>query len=246
MLVFIVPLQSPQVSKDWPLVSKLAIRTLDSILQQISEDFCVLLICNQPPLMLNDHPKLGIIKKDFDIPENNTKSRMNDKWIKARTGVIYAEKFAPCHIMVVDADDCVSSKLSGYVSKNGNENGWYFDKGYMHDEGSRLVYKKRTQFSKMCGTSSIVKIDTCDFSSIENHPVMYCGHSNIIEEMEKIGRPLLPLPFIGTVYNLATGENDSNFSLVNWRSKKVFISKMFNYRPLTRRICNEFGVYNIY
>ena len=41
------------------------------------------------------------------IPERNTAARMFDKHEKLKRGLIAARDRAPCHVMFVDADDCV-------------------------------------------------------------------------------------------------------------------------------------------
>lgn len=49
MLIFVLPLQSPQASRGWQLVSRLCERTLRSICQQTLDHFRVILVCNERP-----------------------------------------------------------------------------------------------------------------------------------------------------------------------------------------------------
>lgn len=245
MLVFVVPLQSPQASKDWRRVSILACRCLQSVLNQNHPEFRLLLVCNEPPIGCPDDPHLQLVKRDFPLPTSEPESRMADKWLKVRAGLVAARELAPCHLMVVDADDCVSPRLSQFVAEHLDEDGWYFDCGYMHDEGSRLIYRRPHGFDGVCGTSNIVRVTAEDLPQDEqggrddNH-ILRGGHTRIRREMEALGRPLRPLPFVGAVYNLATGENHTGFSLAGWRSKKVLLQKIFRYRPLTRSLRDEF------
>ncbi len=250
MLTFIVPLQAPGASKDWGLVSALARRCLGSLLRQTSGDFRTLLVCNEPPVGLPEHSQLEVIERDFPLPGPVPESRMADKWLKVRAGLVAARRYAPCHTMVVDADDCVSHQLAAHVKQYPEYPGWYFDSGYMHDEGSRLIYYRPEGFDGVCGTSNIVRVEEPDLPANENggredNHILRGGHTKIRAEMETLCRPLSPLPFVGAVYNLATGENHTGFSLSAWRSKKVLLQKLIRYRLLTSRIREEFGLYEI-
>lgn len=250
MLTFVVPLQSPQASKDWALVSQLARRCLATLLNQTSDQFRVLLVCNEPPVDVPVDSRLTTIQRDFPLPGPVPESRMADKWLKVRVGLVAVRELAPCHVMVVDADDCVSSRLAAYVSQHPDCPGWYFNRGYMHDEGARFIYLRPHGFDGVCGTSSIVRVEadelpTCEEGGREDNHILRGGHTQIRGEMEALGKPLLELPFAGAVYNLATGENHTGFSLAGWRSKKVFLQKLLRYRLLTRAIRQEFGLFEL-
>ncbi len=251
MLVFIVPLQSRQASKDWRLVSLLARRTLQSVLAQTHSDFRVFLVCNDPPDGCPEHPSVTVLRKNFPVPDMSVwENRMADKWGKVRVGLVAARSLAPCHVMVCDADDSVSNRLAAHVAAHPRTAGWCFDQGWMHDEGSPLIFRWRHGFDSTCGTSSIVRADLPDLPEVEQGPrdenfILHSGHAKIRANMQSRGTPLEMLPFPGAVYNLATGENHSSFSLKGWRSKKILLQKLISYRPLTQRIRKEFGLYDL-
>jgi len=250
MLVFIVPLQSPKTSRNWALVSLLVRRTLRSILQQTCSEFHVFLICHEPPLGLPIHPALSVVQRKWSEPGVLYDSRMSDKWQKVKTGLIAARRFAPCHFMVVDADDLVSRRLAAHSAMNPNGMGWYFDEGWIHDEGSCLAFRRRHDFHLLCGTSSIVRAEPSDLPTDENDEAENClilrsGHTMIRANCAALGTPLERLPFVGAIYIVGTGENNASFSLKTWRSTKVSIQKMCNYRPLTAGIRREFGLSNL-
>ena len=248
MLVFIVPLQSPEVSTDWTHVCKLAQRTISSILNQTHPEFRLLLVCNKPPADLPMHPALSILRRDFPIPDSSDReNRMIDKWKKVRIGMVAARAFAPCHIMAVDADDLVSRNLAGFCAANPNGRGWIFDRGWMHDENSRWVFRRRSNFDAICGTSNILRMDLADLptteeGSDEDNMLLKFGHTQIRAGMAARGTPLAELPFYGAMYILHTGENYSGFSLRGWRSKKIMLQKLLNYRPITAALRPEFGL----
>jgi hypothetical protein len=247
MLVFIVPLISPQASNDWQRVSRLARRTLHSILNQTHGDFRVLLVCNEPPPNLPVHSALSLVQCDLPVPTDR-ESKMVDKGLKVHLGLIAARFLAPCHFMLVDADDLVSNRLAAHCAAHPMDFGWYFDRGWMHDEYSRLAFRCRKNFNLVCGTSNIVHLERTDLPIDEKKSsteklVFGFGHHKIRSNMEALGRPLKPLPFIGSVYIVGTGENWTSFSLRGWRSKKVFLRKLLNYRFVTGGMRRDFGLW---
>jgi len=250
MLAFIVPLQSRQASKDWAHVCALVGRTLRSLLAQKHPDFRVFLVCNEVPNDCLAHPSLTIIQRSFPLPDmSKWENRMTDKWSKVRVGTFFVRDLAPCHIMVVDADDCVSSHLSEYCAEYPDSHGWIFDQGWIHDEGSRFIFRKRHSFDSICGTSSIVRtmpdeLPVSEGDGRHHFHILRSGHTKIRANSIERGTALEPLPIPGSVYNLATGENHTSFSLHGWRSKSILSRKLLSYRLLTRRIRDEFGLYD--
>jgi len=249
MLVFIVPLQSPRASSDWELVSALCERTLRSICGQTSQEFRVFLVCNEAPALGFSHPALTIIEDDFPIPERNTAARMFDKHEKLKRGMIAARGLAPCHVMFVDADDCVHRGLAQWCAKNPEHPGWYIAEGYIHTAGSGWLLRRR-EFDQICGTAAIVRCGEGDFpramsDAKADYFMVDCGHFEFRNPARAGGRQLEPLPFPGAIYVTATGENDSGMSLREWRGKKMLLMKLLNARPLTRKRMGEFGLYPV-
>lgn len=244
MLVFIIPLQSPEASRNWDRVSALCCRTVQSVCSQDSDDFRAILVCNRAPNGLPDHPALTIIEGDFPIPEPNTDSRMRDKTLKIARGLVHARPWAPFHCMMVDADDCVSRQLASFIKKNPSTAGWFLETGYVHDQGSSWLYRKRP-FHTLCGTSHIIRVEENDlpFSMADSdYWILNHGIGEIVSFMNQRGTPLQPLPFVGAIYNTDTGENDSGMALRLWRSRRILLSKILCSRPLTPKIRREFGL----
>ena len=246
MLVFIVPLQSRAISRDWTRVSQLAERTLRSICAQIGQSFRVVLVCNERPQMCFTHSAVTIIEEDFPIPGEKREERMVDKSRKILRGFVHARTWAPFHVMLVDADDCVSRRLAGFVAQHADYPGWYCEQGYVHDQGSQWILRKK-RFHLFCGSSHILRCSAEDLPSTVDAPasdywILSHGHPEIVEFMKEKKTPLAPLPFIGTVYNTATGENYAGSTLNNWFSRRMILQKFLHFRPLTKKIRREFGL----
>ena len=248
MLIFLIALQSPAASKNWAHVSRLCERTLRSACQQTNDQFRVVLVCNERPASDFTHPALTVIEEDFPPPRDQS-ARMADKWLKLKRGLLAVPADGPAHVMIADADDCVHRGLAALVAGEPRSPGWNFETGYMHDAGSRWLYRLR-DFDRYCGTSAIVRLEPGDFprgmeTRSDDCFILAHGHGVIGDFLRARGTPLRPLPFIGAIYNAATGENDSRISLRGWGGKKMLLKKLLNSRPLTRSVRREFGLYEL-
>lgn len=248
MLVFVVALKSARVCADWDVVRQLWQRTYCSLSAQTHSAFRIILVCHEHPGTDMDPNRVDLIEASHLPLPGNRLDRMRDKWTKLQAGLQRAADFAPCHVMPVDADDCVSRRLAAWVAQNPEHRGWYCDRGYIHDEGSRSVFLQRRRFDRLCGTSVILRCERSDLpadpkADPASFPILGRGHSGIVDYMASSRRPLDPLPFPGVVYITGTMENNSTFSLNAWRSRKVALRKLLMTRPLTAGLRAEFGLY---
>lgn len=256
MLVFVVPLKSSQVSQSWEQVSRLFERTLKSVFNQTSADFRVIVVCHEKPQIVFTHPRVTYIEVDFPPPEPDYKSKSLDKGRKILWGLVHAKQFSPSHIMIVDADDCVSKHLAEFVNQNQESNGWFVNQGYVYQTGTKLVYLRRKAFNKLCGTSNIIRYSLLRLPPDVNQDYpefnyFYDNHKDLETALEKQGNPLAPLPFIGSVYIVGNQENiylhNSSLFLEQNKNKGIIwkIKYFLNFRLLTKSIREEFGLYEI-
>ncbi|WP_019507540.1 glycosyltransferase family A protein [Pleurocapsa sp. PCC 7319] len=254
MLVFIIPLKSQQVSKSWSRLSKLFERCLKSVCNQTAPDFKVIVVCHEKPELEVDLPQVTYIQVDFPAPNLDNASfgevrgiGDTDKAKKILVGLSYAAKFQPSHIMVVDADDCVNKYLVELANNHPQCDGWYLKKGYVHEEGSKLIYLNTKNFNQSCGTSIIIKFSLSHLLfPVEDY---YNHHNHLLKD----GIVLKELPFIGAIYNIKNGENQFMTVTKTKQLKKrenrllFLIRKVMKYRPIliTNGIRREFGLYSI-
>jgi hypothetical protein len=257
MFIFIVPLKSQKVSKDWNITCQLFERTLKSICNQTSRKFTVLVTCHEIPQIDFSSSQVKYLQADFSPPDPINLSKDEryftyevDKNRKTLMGLYFCKQLNPGFVMVVDADDCVSSHLVQYTEEHSSSNGWYFNKGYIYNQLSdrlTLIYRK---FNLMCGTSNIVNynlVGTPDKPQYNRgygyyrDNVIFLKHDHIKNLMAEKGRPLKSLPFPGAIYITDNNENiyyDSNRPI--YASK---LEKFLGFRPMTSRIKDEFHLY---
>ncbi|TVP56095.1 MAG: glycosyltransferase family 2 protein [Nodularia sp. (in: Bacteria)] len=247
MLVFIIPLKNSKTSKSWDLTCKLFERCIKSVCNQTSANFRVVVVCSEIPQIEFHHPSINYVEVDFPLPTSEYKSKELDKGKRLLTGLAYAERFAPSHIMIVDADDCVSSHLAEFVSQNQHCNGWFVNKGYVYRKNSQLIYFRAKAFSQLCGSGVIVKYD---------HKFDYLFKNAIYDHKVKClkdGSLLEPLPFIGGIYIIGNGENIYlNLDKVKFLKETLkqkgllfYLRDFLQYRWLTKSIRNNFGLYKM-
>ena len=269
MLVFIIPVKSARISRNWELSCLLFERCLRSVCNQTSPDFRVVVVCNERPAIKFSHPSVHYIEVDFPPPvaepgeahstgydygcSRDIAQKNADKARKIQTGLEYAGRYHPTHNMVVDADDCVSPRLAEFVQRNPEGDGWYFKKGYMYPEGGRFVLLNVRNFYQICGSSVIIA----------------CGHTQALFsqpdfyehtfDVPPSGVALTPLPFVGAVYSMANGDNIYMTSETKRQIHGTWLRRLFSrdifslaqkalkYRPalLTGAIRREFGLYKI-
>ncbi|WP_017314629.1 hypothetical protein [Mastigocladopsis repens] len=244
MLVFVIPLKSPQASKSWELVTKLFERCIKSICNQTSLEYRVIVVCHEQPRLEFHHPHITYIEVDFPPPNEPDAFSVGhtDKGRKILKGLIHAQEFSPSHTMAVDADDCVSKYLAEFVNQNHNCHGWFINKGYKYQNSSDYVYIKRRNFYKICGTCNILRYDLNqlpekpEYNRGYGYYKFYVDHEKVRDNLAEKGTPIKPLPFPGAVYIVSTGEN-----LYYGTTKLTF--SIFNRKALNKSIREEFSLY---
>lgn len=269
MLVFVIPLKSAQVSKSWNHVSKLFERCIRSVCNQTSNNYRVVVVCHEKPQIEFTHPHITYLEVEFPIPSLDLRSKYTDKHRKMLVGLRYAQRFEPSHTMNVDADDCVSKHIAEFAEQNPQSNGWFVNKGYVYQDGSKFIYFKGKDFYQWCGTSNIFRydlhllpeslsydcIDANDYTSQHLSEEFidfyrcFVNHRVVVQHRAQKGIPVGPLPFAGAVYILDHGENaaSNNFNyLLESKNPLVKLKRMLSFRPLTSSVSNEFTIYNVH
>ncbi len=266
MFLFVIPVKSPKLSRDWRLAGRLFERCARSVCGQTSQDFRVVVVCNERPIADFEHPRLEFLEVDFPVPARRLPNEVTttgydfalsgeiarknaDKARKLRTGFDYGARYHPTHCMAVDADDCVSNRLVEFVARDPRAPGWFFRQGYIYPEGGRFMYLNVKNFNQTCGSSVIVRFDQRHL--VLENPDFF---AHCIER-----EPLAPLPFAGAIYSIANGDNiymtaDTTAQIQSSVWRKIFspalprlVQKMIKYRPalVTGGIREEFGLSQI-
>jgi len=262
MLTFIVPVKSERVSSDWPSFCKLFEATLKSICNQTDQDFKVVAVCHEIPVLDFTHKNIHFVQVEFEPPikgEKESNKNINirreiDKGKKLKIGAAYAlENFNTDYIMTVDSDDYISNRIAAHINQSKNDvPGWYIKRGFIHMDGRNFLIST-CKFSYLCGSSVIVKPNYLKYF-FEVDPILYFDHRLTVLNNDI---NLSVLPFYGGIYSVANGENhlmnDSNIKKFNNRkgwlrtsALKRIVQRISTYRFkfITEKIRNEFSFNN--
>jgi hypothetical protein len=222
LVTFVIPVRHQDNARDWGVLKANLGQTIASIANQSHDDWRAVIVANEgadlpelPPrfsavrvgLPPNDKHELGEQSKDtfwgaFRI----------DKGRRVLAGMLAARDSG--FFMIVDDDDFVSSRIVQHVSEHPDANGWTIDRGYVWDDGGRLLLG-HDDFNHMCGTSLIIRADLYGLpdrfadATPEWTKTMLGSHIQIGQILAERGAPLATLPFRGAVYRVAHGGSHS-------------------------------------
>ncbi len=182
-LAIIIPLKSKAVSKDWELVQQNLLRTIKSITNQVSNNFCLVIVGHECPEYMAEISKqynniTFITLSEFAPPRienaSDTSARQlmfdTDKSFKILKGCMYLKQEDPSisHWFSMDADDLLHqdfvSELENSVDIENANDAVILDNGYFYYEKYGVFNKSRV-FSQFCGSSSILGTNLLDIPS---------------------------------------------------------------------------------
>jgi hypothetical protein len=245
MFVFVVPFKGRACCSDWAIAAQLCARAISSMLAARSA-IKVVLVCNEPPDRLPLDSRL-IVKSVATPTPRNRHEMMEDKYFKIKLGLTLAREFAPMWVMRADADDLISRRLVPFVDQQRPYGAWYSETGWLHRHGSRWVIKQQN-FHLLCGTSCVTYVSASELPDSMEQPsddyyLLTQGHNITVDFLRRSGVHTHPVPFPTTVYVTDSGENWSGHWLTELRARRVRLRHALNSRPVTRSICEEFGLY---
>lgn len=214
-LTFAIPVRDPRGVADWTIVREHLQLTVRSLVAQRGPTPTVVLGVSRG----TDLPRLPKLTEviEVDLPYDPLPPEQGEaRWdrIRADKGLRLAHALAAVkprgHVMTVDYDDLVSSRLSVHVASNPDAPGWFVDAGYLWGGGA-FASVMGTDFNELCGTSMIVRADLLRVPDDPADPAQLQWIKDVLGS-HKRWRGLLdlePLPFPATVYRIGSGANVS-------------------------------------
>jgi hypothetical protein len=221
-ITFLIPVRHPDNSSDWSRLKANLTQTVASIAAQTNGDWRGVIIANEgadlPPLPQRfsvewvhfppnvRHDKVGDATHDF------LDAFRIDKGRRVLKGMLGAR--ASRFFMIVDDDDFVSSRIAQFVVDHPDANGWTVDRGYVWDDGGKMLYRHH-RLNHVCGSSLIIRSDlyelpaTFESATPDYIKTMLGSHRSIASILAERGKPLATLPFPGSIYRVAHGGSHS-------------------------------------
>ncbi len=235
MLAYVIPLRSAVSTDRWDLVSEAFALTIRSFVNQSDQDFVCIVICHELPEGLPALKQMEVVHVDFEAPTDSSGYK-KDKGSKLNIGLAKALEYEVDRIMVVDADDLISSRLTAFLNQSQSPHPYLVEHGYVWNGGSLLREHKRN-FYKLCGSCYVA--DPEDIAKGIDY--MDKGHHLVRENFEKEGRKLNTIPFPSVTKNVSYGGNISETQFIWGGSIQRSFKKLMMIRWMNKRIKNEFG-----
>ncbi|MEF0942176.1 galactosyl transferase [Rhizobium sp. BR 362] len=262
LVTFIIPVRHQANAKDWPALKERLSQTMASIAGQSNPDWSAVIVANEGADLPDLPPQFSVARVTFppnqlhDLDSADREQVYDafrlDKGRRVLSGMLSARDAR--FFMIVDDDDFVSANIVSYVAKHPQANGWKIDKGYLWNEGGRLLMHY-DDFANYCGTSLIIKSRLYDLpATLEAADVDYVksmlgSHVRIGNILADRGTPLEALPFRGAIYRVGhSGAHSKSSSLLSTyffntsalRRPRQLLRNLRRVRPLDRGLRSEF------
>jgi hypothetical protein len=255
VLVFLTSVRHPDTSTDHRRVEQLLETTLRSLCAQDDGDVRVVVVGNERPRVGVDDPRVAYHVVDFPAPAGGRQAtgrdaKAIDKGTKLLSGLLFARRYRPDHVALVDADDVVSRRIAGFVNAHPGADGWYVDQGYTLNRATWRV-QRRHSLVRHCGSGLIASapalyaMSWADAGGLDDESTqdelltgaspsflrhVLCDHVFTVRFLANHDLNLRPLPFRAVAWVQETGEN---YSRPTGTATGV---------PVTPAFCREFGL----
>ncbi|MEQ1789305.1 MAG: hypothetical protein ABL857_02560 [Rickettsiales bacterium] len=263
ILTFIIPVRHQENSKNWQELKQNLTDTIRSISAQKNKNWRAVIVANHGAELPELPEQFEVKRVGFEPNRLHEQGNADkeafyesfriDKGRRVLAGMLHARETQ--YFMIVDDDDFVSNKLTGFVAENASANGWYIQNGYIWAHGSKILYLY-SNFASFCGTSLIIRSDLYQLpASFEEATEEYIkkmlgSHVFIKGHLESQKTPLAPLSFTGAVYRVghsgAHSQSKSSTIFCFFKNREVikkpleFTKRIFRLRLLTDSIKKEF------
>jgi hypothetical protein len=243
IVTFIIPVRHQDNARDWGQIKSRLAETLRSISAQDDKRWRAIVVANHGADLPELPPRVEVKRVDFPPnPAHEKEGAVREEWWDAvrfdkgrriLAGLLHAGKEAG-YIMFCDDDDLVSRRLVSFAAQHPEANGWYFKQGYVWTDGGDYLYLYDGDYSRLCGTTHIVRQDLFDVpekfedASREYICKMLGSHIFLHDHLDTKGTPLAPLPSIGGIYRIGhVNAHSSTENLMN----RFFLRSRFIFRP---------------
>lgn len=243
-VTFVIPVRHHLSVPDgeWPSFASRPGQTVASVSAQRSGNWTCVVVANSDtplPIFPATVQVVRIEERYVPLPDKHDVGQSAwdaaaraDKGRRVALGLVRVRPHG--HVMVVDFDDLVSREIAGFVAKNPGVPGWFVDSGYVYD-GGRLLYKVKSGFNGICGTSLIVRSSLLSIPATEQDideawASRWLGsHVRLRDDLAASGAPLVPLPLPGAVYRVGYRGQSSGHPTIRGL---YFRKKLLATRPL--------------
>lgn len=267
MVGFIVPIKSKEVSKDWNYDNLLFERTARSICAQVDQNFRMIVVHHEKPLIHFEHPNIIYLPynlpilsyleiEDFDnyvskYYQKDYAEKMMDKGKKIVHGCKLAKFFGCNYLMGIDSDDLISNQISYFVNHSDKKNcaGWRINKGYIYEEGKSYSIVNNQIFG-INGSTHILREDLVVIPDLNSNKFwdynLFEAHGYTRDRIQQFYHETLEeYRKAGIVYIIHKNNYSEIKKLTSDFNLKNLLKKLLRGKFLTKKIRLEFGLYQM-
>ncbi|CAA2140262.1 hypothetical protein HYPP_01852 [Hyphomicrobium sp. ghe19] len=243
-ICFCMPLIGRLASNNWDHVVELLDQTLQSVLTQ-EGNIRVLVACNDVPAsrFIYD-PRLEFLHVEGAVPQT-WGEKIRDKTIKLRRIAEEVCRRGGGYVVMMDADDLVSNRLTRHIASTDNKIGYLFQAGYLFNVAGQS-FGLTNDFPIHCGTCAVFYVGENDLTpGVGVCAIIEQGkHTEYAKHSEAMGRRLEAVPFPAAIYLRHHGDNVSlaRKSILRFRKTRNFLRRLVNRIYINDEIRAEFSV----
>jgi len=149
MFVFVCPIRHPASSNDYASVLTFLNNTIESLnAQHTNRPYKIVVVCNEVPPVPESFNNTEFVAVDFPPPDTNKGTQVpldlvkDDKGCKISIGLLYAKRFSPDYVYVIDGDDWFNIDTIEHVYKSSASDLFYANSGYVVNLAEKTFLKK--------------------------------------------------------------------------------------------------------
>lgn len=229
MLAFVIPFKPKRNSRNWEMDSRYLKQTIQAMLQQTSDEYCIIVVLNDMPEDTIVHSKVDYLvlpdryRPFEEIGDGKDQLSYNsyyserdveyqfDQGRKQMYGAMHAIKQGASYVMCVDADDLVFKGLVEFVENNHKEGlpGWFVNKGYFLLTEESVYVRQPYAMNMLNGSTYIIHKDFLppfELGDIRLNACNFFSNHPYLEKLieERFKCRLLPLPFYASVVQITS------------------------------------------
>ncbi|AFZ44936.1 hypothetical protein PCC7418_2804 [Halothece sp. PCC 7418] len=253
-IVFVIPLISKRKCSNWELRTKLLQGTINSLDNQKSPNFRVIIGCHEiPNISIQNYPDNFQFIQLHSDPLKNPEKNQRDKLLKICNALLTVKDLDFDYCMALDADDRVSYQLVSFLEKQPKTDAWIIDQGYQVNYQNRRVFLCN-HLSQICGSTTILSKEVAGIPQADSvSEFVKCfwqheGHhtAKAYFNTKHIQYQTIPFPSLQYILHHSLNLEESKLSVASTiQNFKYMTKKIIKYqilgRPMKKQEHQAFG-----
>lgn len=247
-IVFVIPLISKQKCSNWTLRTELFQGTINSLDNQKSSNFRVVIGCHEiPEISIKNYPdNFSFIQLKSD-PLKEPKKNQRDKLLKICNTLLSVTNLDFDYCMALDADDRVSSNLVSFLEEQPKTEAWIIDRGYQLNYQNRRILSSN-RLSQICGSTTILSKEVAGVpqaNSVSEFVKCFWQHeghhtAKSYFNDNQIQYQIIPFPSLQYILHHSLNLEESKLASASSIQKiKYTLKKMIKFQIIGRRMSKK-------